>query len=87
MNEPLVLDKHMNKITIDDQGVVIIRPRYPKNETYIRRAREAISSWQKQTGTKLQVLIVPHDWDVLAITDVLATVGSPSEPITESPSP
>lgn len=87
MTDPLILDKHMNKITIDERGVVILRPKYEKNASYIQRARESINQWQKQTGTKLQVLIVPHDWDVLAIQDVMVADGSPSVPTMESPSP
>lgn len=64
--EPYQLGKHMAKLLVEDTGVVILRNRYLLKSEQMKTIRESVNLWQKATGTKLQVLLVPHDFDVFA---------------------
>lgn len=64
--EPYQLGKHMAKIEVGDSGVVLLRPRYALSANQTQNILASLKAWQQTTGSKIQVLLVPHFFDVLA---------------------
>lgn len=63
------LGKHMQKLSVDDSAdaIVFIRPRYEKSAEHMARVIKQIDHWKKSNGVSMRILLVPHDFDLLAV--------------------
>lgn len=74
------LGKHMAKLTLKDEGVVLLRPRYELDAKKREMYSKAINLIGKACGKRVQFVLLPHDIDVFVVDkgpsqDATPTVG------------